>query len=184
MMVNQSPPTNGWTTITSHAFFVAVLEEMDRRYEQRFEAQEKAVSAALSSAQVAVAKAETAAEKRFEGLNELREVVTSMLSAAMPRKEAETGLSLLREKFADYMTSDNSWRTGIEKRISDLDKKIDVTAGVMSGHKDTRSELRANVAIILSAGALLVMLFNLWLPRASSGGSAPSATTTTTLGGR
>jgi hypothetical protein len=50
----------------------AMIVEMDRRYEQRFNAQDKAVAAALDSAKEAVLKAEVASEKRFESINEFR----------------------------------------------------------------------------------------------------------------
>jgi hypothetical protein len=50
----------------------ALLAEMDLRYQQRFDAQNTAIAAALLAAEKAVSKAETAADKRFELLNELR----------------------------------------------------------------------------------------------------------------
>lgn len=50
-----------------------VIKEHDRRYEQRFVAQEHAVRAALDSAALAVNKAEDATEKRLESMNLFRE---------------------------------------------------------------------------------------------------------------
>lgn len=49
-----------------------LLNERDIRYSQRADSQDKAVNTAMTSATAAVAKAETATEKRLEGLNELR----------------------------------------------------------------------------------------------------------------
>jgi hypothetical protein len=60
-----------------------LMDERDRRYQERFEASQKAldaalmaadraVQAALSAAKEAVIKAELSADKRFELLNELR----------------------------------------------------------------------------------------------------------------
>jgi hypothetical protein len=49
-----------------------LMDERDRRYQERYEASEKAVGAALASAKEAVLKAELSADKRFELLNELR----------------------------------------------------------------------------------------------------------------
>lgn len=63
---------SGWTTDTLRAHYDAVLRERDRRFDQRFIAQEEAIRAALTSAERAVAKAEYSIEQRLTLLNELR----------------------------------------------------------------------------------------------------------------
>jgi hypothetical protein len=70
-----------WTVATLHEFMLKLHEEQDKRYEQRFEAQEKAVAAALASAREAVLKAEQANDKRFDSTNEWRRTVSDMLAA-------------------------------------------------------------------------------------------------------
>jgi hypothetical protein len=55
----------------------------------RFEAQGKAVDAALAAAKEAVIKAETSTEKRFENSNEWRNTVESLQRTYMPRTESE-----------------------------------------------------------------------------------------------
>jgi len=50
----------------------AVLSEREKRYEQRFLDQERAVNAALTAAKEAVDKAEKAHERRLDLLNEFR----------------------------------------------------------------------------------------------------------------
>ena len=50
----------------------AVLTEREKRYEQRFLDQERAVNAALTAAKEAVDKAEKAQERRLDLLNEFR----------------------------------------------------------------------------------------------------------------
>lgn len=64
----------------------------------RFEAQEKAVAAALASADRAVAKAESATEKRFESVNEFRAALSDSSRLLMPRSEAEISNKVLSEK--------------------------------------------------------------------------------------
>ncbi len=96
----------------------AVREVVDIRfndtatmYQQRFDAQqkaiadalvaaEKAVTTALLSADRAVVKAETAAEKRFESVNEFRSTLADQAATLIPRAEAEARFSLLGEKLA------------------------------------------------------------------------------------
>ena len=70
-----------------------LLIAADRRYEQRFDAQEKAVGAALSAAKEAVIKAEGATEKRFEGVNEFRRALADQQTTFMTRKETDQQLS-------------------------------------------------------------------------------------------
>ena len=103
----------------------ALLAEMDLRYQQRYDAQikaldaallaaEKAVQTALTAAEKAVTKAETAAEKRFEGLNELRGIVSDVGQLQMPRAEAEQRL------------------TGMAKEIDELKRSRDQGTGARS----------------------------------------------------
>ena len=97
-----------------------LLASMDRRYQERFEAQTKAldaaflaqqtavqaallaqqtaVGAAMTASEKAVMKAEVAAEKRFDGVNEFRQLVTDLVREQMPRVEAEQRLAAMREQ--------------------------------------------------------------------------------------
>jgi hypothetical protein len=92
-----------------------VMDERDRRYEQRYEASQKAleaallaadraVQAALLAAKEAVTKAELSADKRFELLNELR-----------------TGIA----------TSDQL--EALEKVVTELAKRADQNTGAILG---------------------------------------------------
>ena len=55
--------------------------------EQRFKAQEQAVTFALQSAEKAVTKAELAAEKRFESVNEFRDQLKDQTGTFITRNE-------------------------------------------------------------------------------------------------
>lgn len=112
----------GWTLDTLNAHFSALLAEKDRRDQQRYDAQTKAldaaflaqetaVQAALLAAEKAVTKAEVAAEKRFDGVNEFRQLVTDLVREQMPRVEAEQRLVAMTEKI-DELKSISSQRAG------------------------------------------------------------------------
>jgi len=99
-----------------------VLASYDKRYEQRYEAQQKALDAAftaqkdavttamvaqkesnsagLAAQKEAVTKAETAAEKRFEGADRARLEQAEQQRTLMPRAEAESRLTSLAEKIS------------------------------------------------------------------------------------
>lgn len=72
---------------------IAHLRELmnanDKRYAERFEAQQKAIE-----------KAELASEKRFEGVNEFRATLADQQRSLMPRQEAEVLIRALNDKLA------------------------------------------------------------------------------------
>jgi hypothetical protein len=107
----------GEITVQDH--ILALLAEMDLRYQQRFDAQslalnaallsaEKAVQTALIAAEKAVAKAETAAEKRFDAVNEFRGAYQDIIAQQMPRVEAEQRLTAMAEKIDDLKGSNRA----------------------------------------------------------------------------
>jgi hypothetical protein len=98
-------------TITILDHVIALLAEMDLRYQQRFDAQgqalaaallsaEKAVQTALIAAEKAVTKAEAATEKRFEGVNEFRQALSDQTASFPTRNELDS----LRERVAELAT--------------------------------------------------------------------------------
>jgi ferritin-like metal-binding protein YciE len=100
----------------------SLLMSYDKRYEQRheaaqraleaalvaqkeavreaFAAQREAINAALASADRAVSKAEIASEKRFDAVNEFRGQLGDQQRTLMPRMEAENRIASLAEKLA------------------------------------------------------------------------------------
>jgi uncharacterized membrane protein YfbV (UPF0208 family) len=100
----------------------ALLAEMDLRYQQRFDAQgqaltaallaaEKAVQTALIAAEKAVTKAETANEKRFESVNEFRKTLSDQTASFPSRVELQA----------------------LADRVSDLATRLDKTEGRSTG---------------------------------------------------
>lgn len=105
------------------------FKESDLRYQQRFDAQEKALEAALiaadkavtaaltaakqlvdvalAAADKAVNKAEVASEKRFENVNEFRQSLSDQTSTFIPRVEADVRFNALAERLARVETSES-----------------------------------------------------------------------------
>ncbi len=67
-------PTNisGWTVDTLHLHIQAMMDERDKRHDQTIMAQKEAVVSALASAERAVEKSETIAERWRANANEWR----------------------------------------------------------------------------------------------------------------
>lgn len=76
----------------------AIMQERERANGQRFDAQEKAVSAALAAAKEAVVKAEAAAEKRFDSVNEFRNTLKDQQQTLLPRAEAVVQFKIMQER--------------------------------------------------------------------------------------
>ena len=70
----------------------------EKAVEAALAAQEKAVAAALAAADRAVAKAERAAEARFESVNEFRGTLTDQAATFLPRREYENAHTAVVEK--------------------------------------------------------------------------------------
>lgn len=124
-MANESsrvptPPASGWSIETALDHILAMISSNDKRYEERFEASEKAlalgfsaqkdavasafdaqkdaVNAALASADRAVQKAEASAEKRFESVNEFRSTLADQQRNLIPRSEVAVMITAMDAK--------------------------------------------------------------------------------------
>jgi uncharacterized membrane protein YfbV (UPF0208 family) len=134
---------SGGERITVLDHLVALLAEMDLRYQQRFDAQgqaltaallaaEKAVQTALIAAEKAVTKAETATEKRFESVNEFRQTLSDQTASFPSRVELQA----------------------LADRVTDLATRMDKTEGRSTG-------LNAGWAYLLAAAAIVVAVVSL-----------------------
>lgn len=95
---------SGWTVDTLHSHVIGLLREADRRYEQRFEGQEKAIT-----------KAETATNDRLEGMNEFRNQQRDIIALFLPRTEATES------------------KANVERRLDKLEAIADQRGGLSQG---------------------------------------------------
>lgn len=69
---------------------IKIKNEVNRHYlDSALASQKEATEAAMRSSAMAINKAEAAAEKRFEGVNEFRNTLSDQQRTLMPRQEAE-----------------------------------------------------------------------------------------------
>ena len=140
---------SGWTIDTLHtrmmrelAMVRDLMDERDIRYQQRYDASQKAldaallsadraVQAALQAAKEAVTKAELSADKRFELLNELR-----------------TGVA----------TSDQL--EALEKVVATLTRRVDTAEGHTAGGTDKQRGLYAALAAAVALISIVVFVAN------------------------
>lgn len=120
-----------WTIDTLKTYLLALLDESDKRYTQRFQSQE-----------TAILKSEVATEKRFEGVNEFRSALSDKERSLMPRPEFEA----LHKTVLDGLD-------GLSKRIILLE-------GVKTGNKEGWGFTVGVIGLILSLlsiGSLIVI---------------------------
>jgi hypothetical protein len=79
-----------------------IVDERDRRYEERFKAMDEKTGLALTSSEKAVAKAEMATEKRFDSVNEFRGQLKDQAATLLTRVEADARFKGLEEKIENF----------------------------------------------------------------------------------
>jgi hypothetical protein len=87
-----------WTIETLKEHLERLLQEHSERYQERHDTMMRGVKDALASADKAVLKAEEAANKRFESVNEFRQTLSDQQRMFFPRQEAEAQLAALEER--------------------------------------------------------------------------------------
>lgn len=84
-----------------------IMDERDRRYNERAKAQDTAVSAALAASERASSKAEAASERRFEGVNEFRgtvqDIINNVLNKMVTRAEFEPVVARVNQGWGVFL---------------------------------------------------------------------------------
>ncbi len=119
----------------------ALLEQQDHRYQQRFEAQTKAIDAALLAAEKAVTKAETATERRFESVNEFRATLGDQAAKLATRLELDAA----------------------NERVRELAARVERMEGQALGSGVTRGAMSDTVKVLLTAGMLIMAVIGAWI---------------------
>lgn len=164
---------SGWTVDTLRASieqqFDAIYKLMDERkattdeagrvalaaqqtaMQTALEAAEKAVIVALLSAKEAVNKAEIAADKRFDNMNEFRQQLNDQASSFMPRTEADIRINAVANTLAEHVVRADENFTEIRTALSRL-------TATREGQATQRADTSRNVTIAVSVLVLLVMV--------------------------
>lgn len=126
---------SGWTIDTLRKHVLTLLRQKDLRDEQRFQAQNQAINAALLAAKEAAARAETANDRRFDSVNEFR--------AALDDK---TRSQVSSDRFESVVDAFNA-------RLRELAARVDKTEGKSTG-------LNAGWSILVAAVLLAIAVIS------------------------
>lgn len=119
-----------WTIGALHDHIDRRIDDLEKRMDERFAAQEKATASALASAEKAVDKAERLATTRADQQNEWRATVGDLVQTMMPRSEYVLSHTSLVEKLNDVSLR-LSCDEGAGKRTNDIIPWLIAAAGVI-----------------------------------------------------
>ena len=147
-----------WNVNTLKEHFDALFAETEKRYQQRFDAQSKAienaleaqkgaVKSAMDASEKAIIKAENAAEKRFEAVNEFRQTVTDITAGNSTKDEVRA--------IAERLTMADERNTA---DIQELKGWRNTTQGRGVGFNDVWAKLLGGVGLISTVIAIIVAI--------------------------
>jgi len=140
---------SGWTVDTLRVHIDTQLDDLKRLLDERYVSQQREVLAALTSAEKAVTKAETAAEKRFESVNEFRGQLSDQANTFMPRPEGDIRINAVSEKI-----DVNAARiSDIELRLS---SRLDIDQGKTVGINATVVYVLAGLGALGTVVSILI----------------------------
>ena len=112
--------------------FRQVMDERDRLYLEKFKSSEDKTVMALGFSKEAVTKADTATEKRFEGVNEFRKSLSDQTVNFLSKSEAEPRFSAIDARVTILERSNNQ-SSGRAGGISATLMAVVIASGVVSG---------------------------------------------------
>lgn len=169
---------SAWTIDSLKEHLDGLTRERDRRYEQRFEAQEaavqsaltaakEAVTAALTAAKEAVDKAEAAIGERLTLLNEFRAQSKDEQVKFISRAEAEGAILRNTERIQELATSVQGCLTRIEMGVAEqrhnerfqvIETRLNLSEGKGSGYNSSYGILVSVAGVI---GVIAAIYFGL-----------------------
>lgn len=123
------------------------FQDRDKAVEAALLSAERAVAAALTAAKEAVAKAEVAQEKRLDSVNEFRAQLADLIRTLMPRAEAEQRIATNGDKIDT-----------LDARIDKTEARIDRTEGKSTGLSTAWAVAIGAVGLVASIVIVLVTL--------------------------
>lgn len=129
-----------WLLSLVQQMVIGILDERDRRYQERFEAQQQALG-----------KVEQATEKRFESVNEFRKAMGDRDILYMPRAEAMSQYTSILEKIDGHAREDLGTHSAMNQRIEAVGKRVDNFDGTITGSRTTLITIAGLATFLVAA---------------------------------
>jgi hypothetical protein len=176
--VHKAQPDSGWTVVTVLEYINARISDMELRQQQRFEAQTKAVDAAiiaqraavdaaLIAANAATDKAEAASDIRFQSVTAIQQSLSERASRLISRDEVAADVSRITERVLELSNRLQDIATkaevisafeGVSKLVQSNTDRITIMESRGSGLKAGWSYLGGAIALIATLVAMYVSL--------------------------
>lgn len=124
-----------------------------------FSSAQREVQAALASAEKAVAKAEVAADKRFEAVNEFRAQLSDQATRFYTRVEAEAAHHAISDKVDADETRTLTRFKDMSTIIGVLSSRLDLAQGITVGATTTKVETRLDRSSVLALYGFVLSIF-------------------------
>jgi hypothetical protein len=146
----------GWTVDTLRAHILALLAERDLRYEQRFDAQERAGELALAAQAEATKVQEITAQRWRDQANEWREAMNDRERMFMPRHEAERIVNTNTERIGTMAATISARIDVVADQIDKLEKRQDLREGRSAGLNAGWTYLGGAIAVAAAAVGIII----------------------------
>jgi hypothetical protein len=125
------------------AWFEKLLHERDRRYEERFNSQKEAVSAAFKASQLAIDKAETALLDWKTSHNELQRQLKDQQATFYSRKDVDALLAGLTKNTEDKLAR-------LDEDVRGLRETRSEGTGGSNAQRQARTQSDASVGLLIA----------------------------------
>jgi len=136
-----------WTVETLRHHLTAMLSEADRRNDQRFTDMQTALQAALAAVREETSKAERAADRRFESINEFRGLVNDLVAGKVDKTEFTLSVASILDRMED-----------VKERVSRNETRMTRSEGKGAG-KDALWGYIVGAVGVLAALVTIVLRF-------------------------
>jgi len=141
--------TSTATDVSLREYLTALIEGVEQRSQVRYANLESKVQAAFDSSQTAIQKAETATEKRFEGVNEFRAALSDQAAHFVTRE----AMAAMADKFDTQISQ-------YRKDLETLGRRLDVREGQSQGSRLTTGILVTVTTVAVGVLGLVVVIAN------------------------
>lgn len=128
---------------------LAILDEREKRYQERFESQKDAIM-----------KVNEATEKRFENVNEFRKALTDRDVLYMPRAESNARYNAVVEKLETHDGQDEIKHKELHNRIDEIGRRVDNFEGSVKGSRATLVAIAGSATFLVAVIVLGTFFFN------------------------
>jgi hypothetical protein len=141
--------TSSATDVSLREYLIALIHAAEQRSDARFESMKDQVDAAFRSSQEAISKAELAADKRFEAVNEFRAVLSDQQRDLVTRQV----LNSVSEKLEASINRNR-------EDLSILEKRLTLREGQTIGSRITGGVLVTVLTVGIAFLGMIIVLAN------------------------